>query len=96
MTCNVSEFYDVLNYLYVHCCGLFFPFYVFFCRKLKMAVAVFITLVVCGIIVYFLFPRTPTLELISASTNNVSLAKKQDPYIVLKVTAIPNFLMIIS
>ncbi len=56
-----------------------------FYRKLKIAIAIILTLLICGVTLYFLFPRTPSLRLVSVTQYNASFPDAGDVYILIKV-----------
>ncbi|XP_028394098.1 transmembrane protein 106B-like [Dendronephthya gigantea] len=52
--------------------------------KLKIAIAVCLTILICGVTIFFLFPRSPTLRLQSVVGYNSSFPTSGDAYILLK------------
>ena len=52
--------------------------------KLKIIVAIFLTLLICGVTLFFLFPRTPTLKLVSVTQHNASFPVSGYAYIIIK------------
>ena len=63
----------------------------FFYSKLKITIAIIATLLICGITTFFLFPRSPTLHLVSVTMHNASFPEMEleDAYILIKVSARP-------
>ena len=54
--------------------------------KLKIIVAIFLTLLICGVTLFFLFPRTPALQLVSVTQHNASFPAQyfEYAYIIIK------------
>lgn len=52
--------------------------------KLKIAIAIILTLLICGVTLYFLFPRSPTIRLVSITQYNASIPDTGDAYILFK------------